>query len=66
MTGIIYERGYEIIEIKILDGSGYVIEKFKFSVADKRLGARIFDIIRRKYGVDAKPTIPSDNSWIKE
>lgn len=62
MTSLSYNRGNDLIEIKIKDSTGKTIEKFKTSTSDKALCSRILSHIKEKYGLKYSPEVPSDES----
>jgi len=53
-----YNSTEEIFEIKVIDGSGAVLERWKFQKKDF---SKFANIISRKYGINLK--IPSDLDW---
>ena len=58
----------EQVELIIKDYSGKKIDTFKWNLSDKKLERKLFNIVRRKYGM-FKVEIPSpdrDLDWLKK
>ena len=61
----------DLIEIKVLNGSEAVVEKWKFNLKDKQAAAKVMNILKEKYGfeVDLKRGVletERDLRWLKE
>lgn len=55
-----YNSTDEVFEVKIMEGSGAVIERWKFQKKDF---PKFANIISKKYGIDLKLKIPTDLDW---
>jgi len=61
-----YNRGEDILEIKIADSTGRGIEKYKIPTSDKDLCSRIFKHIFKKYGLRFKFKDDEDEPFIAD
>jgi hypothetical protein len=57
-----YNRGEDVLEIKVTDSTGRGIEKYKVPTSDKALCSRIFKHLFKKYGINMKKEIEADDS----
>jgi hypothetical protein len=51
MGNVIYNRGGDIIEIKIKDSMDRIIDKFKFNAKDKETCDKVMTFVLSKYGI---------------
>lgn len=62
-----YNRGGEIVELKIMDSNGYKLDTFKCTLKDF---PKIISVINRKYGLNFHPEITKpidkDLEWLKD
>jgi len=58
------KRG-DVIEIKVRDFTGRILDKFNFQISDKVLAVRIFEVLKEKYGIALpKQTVEKEKEWL--
>lgn len=56
-----YNRRGGIIEIRIRDADGRMVDKLKAPCNDKKQCEKMFNYIKEKYGFDSSPTV--EHNW---
>jgi len=58
------KRG-DVIEIKVRDFTGRILDKFNFQISDKAIAVRIFEVLKEKYGIALpKQTVEKEKEWL--
>lgn len=58
MGWVQYDRTGEIIEIKVRDWSGRILDKFVFNGSDSKRFGKVMKILKDSYGFTPKETTP--------
>lgn len=61
MRSLYYNRGNDVIEIKIKDATGKTLDKFRASTSDKMQCSKILRYVKDKYGFDFSPEITPED-----
>ena len=61
-----YNRKGEKAELKIKDYSGMTIDTFKWNIQDKVIEKKIYNIVKRKYGLFKPEISDKDLDWLKK